>query len=112
MLNSLQNSANLLLLIRIAVTDQEITDFLDQHQLSKNRSARYLVEHLIVSHLLMSLTQLIPNNTDQQQFLALMNTKGLDSNQLIKWLDSCNKECAPTLKQVGARVLFSLAEPL
>ncbi|HOZ03533.1 MAG TPA: hypothetical protein PKX78_03510 [Candidatus Woesebacteria bacterium] len=111
MSNSLQNSANLLQLLYLAVEKQSIDQTLTNWKLDKNRYARYLLEHTIISHLLIAVDQLLADNTDRQQLLTLLSSKSLDSTQLAEWLAAHTAESAPTLRQVGARVLFSLSEP-
>ncbi len=110
--NSLQNSPNLLLLLDLAVENQSIDQTLKNLKLDKTQAARYLLEHTIISHLLIALDQLITDNSDRQQLLTMLRSKSLDSTQLSEWLTAHTAESAPTLRQVGARVLFSLSEPV
>lgn len=99
---------NLQLLIKIAVSEEDIQRVLKQLKLDKNSSAREYLDCLVASNLLIGLNQGL-NNEKLKSLALLLQTKALKQEDLSDWFTLNASEQMPILLEIGERVMFSLS---
>lgn len=99
---------HLQLLIKMVIKEKDIQLALERLELADNTLAREYLDCLILSNLVISLTQSI-DDEKLKNLALLLHTKALNQEDLSNWFRLNAPEQIPILLEIGERVLFSLS---
>lgn len=106
-MNMYQHHINLNLLLDIVLDCSKLDHHLASWNLKNNQVARYYLEHILISNLLLSLHKSL-DSVFCSELVLLLQSRSLTKNELKNWFEIKAPDSFVSLKEVGGRTLFSL----